>query len=191
MIRKLFGRIFRKLRMLWQWVCGRGWKPDRMAMSGVIVAVLDGPGGRRVHRTHNIVTTAGDVFCAQKIAGETPTNAFANLELGSKAVPTTSKASTTSSITKINNTEKPPSVGYPKANDSDPDNTEGGTNVTTWKYAYGKADFNAPSITEGIIKVASAGDGQPVLCHFAFASAFEKTANDTLTVFYNLESKGV
>lgn len=183
--------MLRKLKILWQWVCGKDWKPDRMAMSGVIVAVLDGPGGRRVHKTHNIVTDAGDIFCAQKVAGEAVTNAFANMELGSTAAPNTGKNSTTSSITKINNTEKAPSAGYPKTNDDDVDNTEGGVNIATWKYAYGKADFNAPSITEGIIKVASAGAGEPVLCHFAFTAAFEKTANDTLTVFYNLESKGV
>lgn len=181
--------MIKGLKTLWQYFKRRGM--DKMAMSGVVVAVLDGPDGKRVHRTHNIVTDAGDTFCAQRVAGETPANAFANLELGSKATPTTSKASTTSSITKINNTEKAHSAGYPKTNDNDPDNTGGGVNVVTWKYVYGKADFNAPSITEGIIKVASAGDGQPVLCHFAFASAFEKTANDTLTVFYNLESKGV
>lgn len=183
--------MLNKLKTLWQQLLGNKRQMDEMGFTGVIVAVLDGPDGRRVHKTHNIVTDAGDVFCAQKIAGEAPTNAFANLELGSTAAPTTSKASTTSSITKINNTEKAPSAGYPKTNDNDPDNNEGGTNITTWKYAYGKADFNAPSITEGIIKVAAAATGQPVFCHFAFQTGFEKTANDTLVVFYNLESKGV
>lgn len=181
--------MINKLKSLLQYFGGQ--RMDRVAARGAIVAVVDGPDGRKVHKTHNIITDAGDVFCAQKIAGEQPTNAFANLELGSKASPTTSKTSTTDSITKIDDTEKAPSSGYPKTDDDDADNGEGGKNVVTWKYEYGKADFNASSITEGIIKVASAGNGKPVLCHFAFDNPFEKTANDTLTVFYNLESEGV
>ncbi len=162
-----------------------------LGMRGKIVVVLDNPEkGKRVFETENIITTAGDIFYAQMGAGETPTHAFANLELGSTAVPSTGKASNYGSITPIGDTEKAPADGYPKANDQDEDNTGKGANVITYKYAYAKADFSAASITEGIIKVA-AGDGtDPVLCHFAFAAGFEKTSSDTLTIFVNHEAEG-
>ncbi len=163
---------------------------ERLSRTGIVVAVLNGPNGKRKFVCKNIITDAGDIFYAQRGAEETPDNNFANLVLGSTATPNTSKTSTTSSITEINNTEKAPSSGYPKTNDDDADNGYGGENVVTWKYAYGKADFNAASITEGIIKKAAAGAGQPVLCHFAFPSSFEKTSNDTLSIFVNHKSEG-
>ena len=164
---------------------------DRMGMKGKVVVVLEGPEkGRRVYETKNIITTAGDVFYAQMGAGESPTNAFANLHLGSTATPSTGKASNYGSITPIADTEKAPSVGYPQTNDTDADNTGGGTNQVTYKYAYGKADFNHAAITEGIIKVAAGAGTDPVLCHFEFAAAFEKTSNDTLSVFVNHEAVG-
>jgi hypothetical protein len=164
---------------------------DSIKRKGIVVAVLDTPRGRKRYVTKNIITDAGDIFYAQMGAGEAVTNAFANLELGSTNPPVTGKDSNTDSITAIANTEKALSAGYPKTDDADADNGFGDENVVTYKYYYGKADFNAASITEGIIKVASAGAGQPVLCHFAFDSAFEKTANDTLTVFVNHISEGV
>lgn len=166
-------------------------KDDRMGIKGKIVVVLEGPEkGKRVFETENIITTAGDVFYAQMGAGETPTNAFANLYLGSTATPSTGKSSNFGSITLISNTNKAPSSGYPKSNCTDTDNTGGGTNVVTYKYAYAKADFSHSAITEGVIATATAGGTDPVLCHFAFAAAFEKTANDTLACFINHETEG-
>lgn len=165
---------------------------DIIGMKGKIVAVVEGPEGKRVYTTNNIITNDGDVFYAQKGAGETPTNAFTNLFLGSKATPTISKASNFSSITLIANTEKALSAGYPKTNETDPNNEgNGGPNIITYKYEYGKADFNAPSITEGVIAVTGASGNAPVLCHFAFTAPFEKTANDTLVVFVNHKIEGV
>ena len=159
---------------------------DQMAMKGKIIVVLDGDEkGRRVFETENIITNAGDIFYAQMGAGETPTEAFVNLYLGSTGTPSTGKNSNYGSITPIAGTEKSPSSGYPKANCTDADNTGGGANVVTWRYAYAKADFDHAAITEGIISRATASGTDPVLCHFAFAAAFEKTSNDTLTIFVN------
>lgn len=173
------------LNKILQWLRDKG-ENDVMGYRGKIVVVLEGPEkGRRVFETENIITTAGDVYYAQRGAGESPTNAFASLHLGSTATPDTGKASNYGSITPINDTEKAPSAGYPKANDTDADNTGGGTNVVTYKYVYAKADFSHAAITEGIIKVAAGADTDPVLCHFEFVAAFEKTVNDTLTVFVN------
>jgi hypothetical protein len=164
---------------------------DVSQVGGKIVCVLDGPLGKRVYKTHNIITNAGDIFYAQRMAGETPDNAFANLVLGSSAVPTPSKSSDYDDITPIADTNKAPSAGYPKTDDDDPDNTDVDVNVVTHKYYYAKADFNAASITEGVITIATPEAGSPVLTHFAFASIFEKTEDDTLTVFINHVMLGV
>ena len=164
---------------------------DKIKRKGAVVVVLDTPNGKKRLKTHNIVTTAGDIFYAQMGAGEVVTNNFAQLELGSSAVPDPQKNSNTSSITTIGSTEKALSVGYPKTDCDDADNGEGGVNIVTYKYVYAKADFQAVSVTEGIIKVAAAGAGQPVLCHFEFNDPFPKTPNDTLTVFANHECEGV
>ncbi len=164
---------------------------DKLKRKGTVVVILNTPSGKRKFVCKNIITTAGDIFYAQRGAGETPTNDFKNLRLGSSNPVNTGKDSTTSSITLISNTEKAPSAGYPKTNCQDADNGYGGENVITYKYEYGKADFNAPVVSEGIICVAGAGAGAPVLCHFAFETAFEKTANDTLIIFVNHEGEGV
>ena len=164
---------------------------DKLKRKGYVVVILNTPSGKKRFVSNNIITTAGDIFYAQKCAGETPTNNFRNLRLGSSAPVSTSKSSTTSSITLIPNTEKALSNGYPKTNCEDPDNGFGGENVITYKYEYGKADFNAPVVSEGIICVQGASAGDPVLCHFAFDTAFEKTANDTLVIFINHEGEGV
>lgn len=163
---------------------------DIRKVVGRICFILDGPDGKRKYSTTNLITDAGDIYYAQKMAGETPTNAFANLVLGSGSG-TPAKNSTYSSITPIASTNKAVGTGYPKTNDSDADNNYAGQNVVTYKYYYGKADFNAASITEGVITIASPSAGSPVLCYFKFANAFEKTENDTLTVFINHESEGV
>lgn len=163
---------------------------DLSQTKGKIIFVLNGPSGRRVHRTHNIVTNAGDLYHAQKVAGESPTNAFANLVLASAgAAP--GKTSNYDNITPIASTNKAPASGYPKTNDDDIDNTDAGVDVVTYKYYYTKADFNAAVISDGVITIASPIAGSALLTHFEFASAFEKTADDTLTVFVNHEMLGV
>lgn len=160
------------------------------SLVGKITCVLDGPSGRRIYDTTNLISDAGDIFYAQKMAGEVPTNSFANLVLGSGSVAPT-KASTYDSITAIANTNKAPEGNYPKTSDNDADNSYAGANVVTYKYYYGKADFTAASVTEGVITVANPTSGSPVLCHFRFPVGFEKTENDTLTIFVNHENEGI
>jgi len=164
---------------------------EKLEIKGRVVCILDGPSGKKVIRTRNIITDDGDIFYAQKETGETPTNDFSNMVLGSGST-TPSKTSTYDSITPIANTNKAPEVGYPKANDDDPDNAaDAGPNVITWKYYYAKEDFAASSITEAVITVADPTAGSKVLTHFRFEQAFPKTSNDVLIVFVNHEVKGV
>ena len=157
---------------------------------GKICCILDGPNGKRILNTSNLISTAGDIYYAQRMVGETPTNAFNNLVLGSGAA-TPAKASNYDNITPIAKTNKAVDVGYPKTNDADVDNIYAGPNVVTYKYYYGKADFSASNITEGVITIVSPTTGSPILCHFRFPTVTEKTENDTLTIFINHENEGV
>ena len=158
---------------------------------GTVVFVLDGPKGKRKYVTQNIITDAGDIYYAKLCAGENAGDALTSLYLGSNAAPNPLKANNFSHLTLIANTEKALTATFPKTNCQDADNGHGGVNVVTYKYEYGKADFNAAVISEGVLSEAGAAGDDAILCHFEFESAFEKTANDTLTVFVNHENEGV
>lgn len=161
-------------------------------LKGKIVIVAENilTGEKNIYETNNIVTDAGDVFYAQKGAGESVTNAFANSILGTGST-APGKSSTTSSLTIISGSEKAPSSGYPKTNDADADNTGAGTDVVTYKYEYAAGDGNWTAINEGAIKVASAGAGAPLLCHYQFAASFNKDSSTTLKLFVNHTMTGV
>jgi hypothetical protein len=157
-----------------------------------ILAILDGPEGRRTVETHNIVTNAGDVYYAQQAANETPTNAFTRLYLTSNGPATPAKGDDWADYSSnlITGANKLPTGTYPKTADADTDNTGAGTNVVTWAYAFTKADFNG-TVTHGTITVTSPTGTDPLLTSFEFASSFVKTADDTLKVFVNHALSGV
>lgn len=158
-----------------------------------IYAVRRGPEGVLVVPGSNLVTDAGDRYYAQRMAAESPTYDFRVLYLCSAGTP--GKAATTSAFTGITDTNKLPSAGYPKSNDADADNDGKGVDVVTWKYQYAKADFGTPSgtITHGLICLTSQSTlpvGENILTGWAFAEAFGKSTNDTLTVYVNHEALG-
>lgn len=155
-----------------------------------ILAVLDGPMGKRIIPACNIVTDTGDVHYAQDGAEEAPTNVFGILELASAGTP--GKAAIRSGFTVIGSTQKAHDGTYPKTNDVDPDNTgTTGTDVVTYLTSYTKADFNAASITHGIITNVTPAAGEPLLTGYAYGAAFAKTADDTLKNFVNHQFNGV
>lgn len=154
-----------------------------------VLAVLGLPEGDIVIPAHNIVTDAGDVYYAQKSAGETPTNTFNTLTLATAGTP--GKSATYASFTPIASTGKAPTAGYPKTNDADADNTGASTKIVTWLFSYAKADFNNAAISHGEITAAAPSGSVPLLTGFAFAAAFAKTVNDTLKVFVNHQMLGV
>lgn len=155
-----------------------------------VLAVLRRSDGSRLIPGHNLITDAGEIYYAQRGASESPTNAFGILELASAGTPGAS--ANRSSFTPIASTQKAFTPGYPKTNDVDADNDGTvGTNVTTYRAGYTKADFNATGISHGIITNATPGASEPILTGFAFAASFDKTANDTLVVFVNHQMQGV
>jgi hypothetical protein len=160
---------------------------DNVGIKGFIVAVLrDGRTGeiKQVIETHNIVTDTGDTYYAQMAAGEVPTNDFGNLVLGSGAQ-AIDKANDYSDFTPIANTNKAVSANYPKSNDNDVNNSGKAVDAVTWKFEWTMGDFNHAAITQGLITIAAPVAGSPLLCHFSFGGAFEKTDTDTLTIYVN------
>ena len=88
-------------------------------------------------------------------------------------------------------------VNYPRHNDNDSDNTGGGNDQVTWSYEWATGDFNTTSVSDltgGCIvdraTDATAGANAKLLTTFSFASAFEKTASDTLKIFVNHTFEG-
>ena len=154
-----------------------------------VLAILNGPEGKRVIGARNIVTDAGDLHYAQRGANEAPTNAFAVQIMATAGTP--GKTATDDDFTAIAASEKAHFAAYPQTNDGDGDNTGAGVDIVTWLVSYTKADFNDTAITHGIITNTSPGVTEPLLTGYAFASSFAKTADDTLKVFVNHEMLGV
>ena len=153
-----------------------------------VLAVLGRPEGKFLIPASNIVTNAGDIYYAQRGVGATPTNAFGIHELASAGTP--AKGADRSAFTVIGSTQKAHTATYPKVNDGDTDNTGAGVDIATYLATYAKADFNAASITHGMITNATPGASEPLLTGYAFAAGFAKTADDTLKVFVNHEMLG-
>ena len=154
-----------------------------------VLAVLGTPRGSILIPASNIVTDAGDVYYAQRGAAETPTNAFGILELGSAGTP--GKTANRSSFTPIASTQKAHDTGYPKTDDADADNTGAGPDIVTYRTSYSKTDFSATVISHGWITNASPGASEPLLTGYAFAAAFDKTADDSLKCFTNHQLEGI
>lgn len=161
------------------------------------VLALIGPrqAPKRLVPAANIVTDAGDVYYAQRGAGEAPTNAFAIMELftGREVAATPAKSDNRGNYdaNAIAGTQKAFDATYPRSNDADADNSGAGPDVTTYLTSYTKADFNDPAISHGIITNAAPGASEPILSGFQFAAPFAKTADDTLKVFVNHQKNGV
>lgn len=155
-----------------------------------VLAVVEGPEGKLLIPAHNIVTDAGDIYYAQKSAGEAPTNAFTTMVMCSAGTP--GKAAVYSAFTAIAGSTKVISATYPKTNDTgDADNTGDAVNVVSWLGNWAKADFNNAAISHGLITIAAPVSGSNLLTGYAFAAAFAKTVNDTLKVFVNHQMLGV
>ena len=154
-----------------------------------------GPRERRLIPAANIVTDAGDIYYAQRGAGETPTNAFGIMELTTgrevAAAPAKTDDRGNYDTLAIAGTQKAFDATYPKSNDADADNTGAGADVTTYLASYTKADFSNGAVSHGIITNVTPGAAEPILSGFQFAAPFAKTADDTLKVFVNHQKNGV
>ena len=154
----------------------------------------------------NIVTTDGNEAYAEKSAGETVTStldfwgASGRMQVANPVSQNTPAASDNwdefdNPIGKaISGSNLAFESGYPKTNDGDADNTGAGVTVVSWLKNYTKTDFNdgGTTIKNTAIHV---GGASPVtttnlLAHSSI-TAFNKTADDTLKLFYNHTMLGV
>lgn len=191
MIRSFRSRL---VELAAQKVLGSGLE-EMLAVGGNVIAILEDQksGLLRVHRTHNIITDAGDTYYAQVAAGETPTNDFDSLWLGDVSSSAPAKGNDSDDLNFITSTAKTVKSTYPKTNDTgDTDNTGDGPDVVTWTFEYATGDFTHSAITDGMIGVGAYGAAEPAMTHFEFTGgAFEKTADDTLKVIINHTFTGV
>ncbi len=168
-------------------------RDEKVYIGGQVIAIVrdEKTGvlkGRYV--THNIVTDAGDEYYAEAGAqhgGESVTNAFDSMSLGTSASGAPGKASDSDTLTEIASTNKLVKATYPKTNDTgDADNTGDAVDAVTWTFEWAGADFNSTVITDGVIVVGALGAAEPLLTHFEFTGGvFTKGATDTLKVIVN------
>jgi hypothetical protein len=140
----------------------------------------------------NIVTTKGDIYYAQMVSSESPTNDFdganSGLRLGSTA--TTPTKADNDVTTFLATSGHALDATYERTVDPDTDNTGSGANIVTWRFSYLTSEGNVSSIQEGAI-VDHRTTPTGALTHFLFAASFSKTSSDTLKVFVNHEFTGV
>lgn len=146
-----------------------------------VLAHLETPEGGLLVPASNIVTSAGDVWYAQRASTESPTNAFNNHVMCS-AFTAPGKSSNYSSATPIGSTNQANDATYPRTADPDTDNTNAAANAVTHRVSYTRASFAAASITHGLITIAAPSGSSPLLTAYAFSAAFAKTVDDTLKV---------
>jgi len=147
--------------------------------------------------SHNLVTVDGNQYYAERgtVTG-TATNPFhdasGRLELASAAQTIVSTDTYTNITTPITASRKTWDTNFPKANDTDTDNTGAGVTVSTWKVTYTAADFNNATIQGGGIHDAGGSpvSGSKLLTHFSITS-FAKASTDTLKMIINHTLLGV
>lgn len=162
---------------------------EDLLVRGNVVGILTRPDARLLYLGVNIVTDAGDIYFAQRSAGEAPTNAFTTWEMASAGTP--GKAAIRSGFTVIGGSQLVQDATYPKSNDGDTDNTGRATDARTTRVSYTAASFNHAAITHGIVTNASPAAGEPLLAGWAWAASINKTAADTLKAFHNATCNGV
>lgn len=143
------------------------------------------------HWGSNLVTDSGEIYYAIKGAGASPaTNEnFLNAKLELRTSADTPAATDNyDNVTGLQSTTRHGiAAGYPKAPDTDGDNTGSGTNVVSYAFSYLTSEGNVTGIVGGVIydtAVSSPGAGTKILCHFSI-STFDKTSSDTLKFFVN------
>jgi hypothetical protein len=135
-----------------------------------------------------IVTTAGNVWFAQKSCGQVPTNDFDSLYLATACsegggVPIVT--SNYGSFTVVAGSEKHVTATYPQSPDADADNTGDGATIASWKFEYVVADGPFAAITHSFIAKTGAGGTDPILDGYKWGAAWAKDASTSAKVFAN------
>ena len=155
-------------------------------------AISEVTGIQEVFYGANLVGDAGDIYYAQRGVGETATNDFDFMELGSGTqTPAVVKGDDRGDLKgNIIGSNKNIASGYPQPNDTDTDNTGRAADVSTWLGSYTTSDFNNTNIQGVIITNTGPATAEPILTR-AIITAFTKTSTDTLKLFVNHTANGV
>ena len=175
--------------------------------NNICVVVTHADGNKEWFYGSNIVTNDGDIYYAKKGAGESPSSNedFGNAKcvLQNPSSPDTpAKTDDYGDISNpITTTNAAQAVysGYPKTNDSDPDNTGASADAVSYRFDWGTSAIDTSSgnpITGGAIydaAVSSPNGSTKILTHWNFSSpsSFHKTSTDTLKLFVNHTFNGV
>jgi len=169
---------------------------DTIKVTGKICAVLTRADGTvENYETTNTVTNDGDLYYAERGAGQAVPTDFTNtsgtfdgiMELytatGSGAVAKGNDRSDLGTLT--TDSAKAMDSGYPKVNDLDSGNSGKGTDVVTYKVSYTTAEAIGSDIDDVCITNPSPGSSENLLFHAAGLGTFAKTSSDTLVVYIN------
>lgn len=164
---------------------------DRSVIRGNIVILLEDENSNVICiKQSNIITSAGDIYYAQKAAGEAPTNNFSIFEFGIGGT-APNKASNRSAINPVPGSQMPFVMGYPRTNDTEPLNTGKGVNVNTFRGFYNHGVAQGIGIDRVIITIPSPGGTAPLLMYGVLSQPFNKGPIGTLTIFVNHTFSGV
>jgi hypothetical protein len=157
-------------------------------------------GEKRTHVTKNIVTAAGDLHYAERLANVIPTDftdvagdfdGILELYAGAQSA-SPDKANDRSDLADlVADSGQAMDSGYPKLDDDDSDNSGAGAGVLTYRVSYATGDANSADIDNLAITNPSPAADEPLLMHAEFDTPFEKTSDDTLKVFINHTLAGV
>lgn len=183
-IRGLVNRVYRTASgLLWLPKAGLV-APGRNAF-----AILRRPDGSALlYAGANIVTDAGDIYFAERSAGESPTNAFTTWEMYSAGTP--GKSADRGDFTAISLSQQAQDGGYPKTDDDDSDNTGADVNVRTSRVSYSAATWAGTATHAGITN-PTPGASELFLACWEWDDAIVKTLSDTLKAFHNVAVEGV
>lgn len=170
----------------------------------VVLVLKDATTGKVVMRHEcdpNIVTNEGDKYYAQRGAASTPTYLFNS---GMMVVANSYQVAATKVATfgrfKLAGTYSGRQLfdsGYPKANDSDTDNTGRTVDAVTYKRTYTTAQANYSIRALGVCRLnatTAAANASKVLLSYKTLSAAQvitKTSSQTLVVYINHTFNGV
>ena len=165
---------------------------ETLRIRGQVCVVLQRDGKTiDVRESRNIVTTAGDLNCAELWAQEAPANLFGIMELGTAGTAPAKTHDRSDISAYVASSQKAFTSGYPKTNDVDADNTGKGVDIVTWLTSYSTAEAIHAAIDRVFITNVSPGASEPLMMYAALGAPVNKTGADTMKVFVNEQPTGV
>jgi hypothetical protein len=133
----------------------------------------------------NLVTTAGNIYYADRCCETAPVPLFANLYLCTAGPTPVLVTSAYNDFTRHAGDEKAHTATYPLAPDTDADNTGLGETVVSWKFEYTAGDGPFVAIQWAFISVAGAAGGAAILTGYKWVAAWNKDAATSAKIFFN------